>query len=228
MATGIFQLINASLVQQNKFDNISHNLANSSTNAFKKNIFTFDQALSTVTYSVIDFTSGPIVQTGNELDVALESKGFFKVQTANGVQYTRDGAFKLNQDHVLVTQSNDPVLGMNGPITLTDNDITIGVDGQVRSGGQVVDQLSVVEFENNQLLKKEGLSNYKYTGEETGIILSETPGIKQRYLEKSNVEVTEEMIKMIETFRNFESVQKAIQNIDEVTSKVVNDSGLIQ
>ena len=228
MTSGIFKLIDASLVQQNKFDNISHNLANSSTNGFKKSIFTFDQSLSTVTHSVTDFTTGPIVHTGNELDMALESKGFFKIQTVNGIRYTRDGAFTLNQDHVLVTRSGDPVLGKSGSIKLNSNDITIGVDGQVGSGGQIIDKLSVAEFENNQLLNKEGLSYYVYTGDESDAIVSADPNVRQRYLEKSNVEATEEMIKMIDAFRAFESVQKAIQNLDEVTSKVVNDPVLTQ
>lgn len=228
MASGIYQLMDASLVQQNRFDNISNNLANSSTNGFKKTVFTFDETLSTITHSVIDFSPGPIVHTGNELDMALESEGFFKVQTANGIRYTRDGTFKLNRDRVLVTQSGDAVLGKNGPITLDSGDIAIGVDGQIHSQGQVIDQLSVVEFKDRQLLKKEGMSYYSYNGEENDAISSAYPGVRQRYLEKSNVGATEEMIKMIEAYRTFESVQKAIQNIDEVTSKIVNDPGFIQ
>jgi len=228
MTLGIYQLIDASLVQQSRFDNISHNLANITTNAFKKDVFTFDQTLTAITSSQIDFTPGPIIHTGNELDLALEGEGFFKVQTQHGTRYTRDGAFTLNRDRVLVTRSGDAVLGHNGPITIEGNNIAIDTKGQVYSDNQPVGTIAVEEFSNPQLLSKEGRSYYGYQGEASGIAAADSPGVRQRYIEKSNVGATEEMIKMIETFRTFESVQKAIQSIDEITSKMVNDPGLIQ
>lgn len=228
MESGIYQLIDASLVQQQRFDNISHNLANSNTNGFKKDILSFDQALSAASGTTTDFTSGPIIHTGNEFDVALEGKGFVTVQTPAGTRYTRDGAFALNRDRILVTRSGDIVLGKNGPITISEGNLTIDNQGQVLSDNQPIDSIAVVEFDNPQLLKKEGRSLYVYTGENAGIISAEDPGIRQRYLEKSNVGATEEMIKMIEAFRTFEAIQKAIQSIDEVTSKMVNDPGLFQ
>jgi len=80
-------------VQQLRFDTISNNLANSSTNAFKKDIISFDQILTMRNSSKIDFSPGPIRYTGNELDVALDGPGFFKIQTDRGIRYTRDGSF---------------------------------------------------------------------------------------------------------------------------------------
>lgn len=228
MESGIYQLIDASLVQQQRFDNISHNLANSNTNGFKKDILSFDQALSAASGTTTDFGPGPIIHTGNEFDVALEGKGFVTVQTPAGTRYTRDGAFALNRDRILVTRSGDIVLGKNGPITISEGNLTIDNQGQVLSDNQPIDSIAVVEFDNPQLLKKEGRSLYVYTGGNTGIVSAEDPGIRQRYLEKSNVGATEEMIKMIEAFRTFEAIQKAIQSIDEVTSKMVNDPGLFQ
>ena len=228
MTLGIYQLIDASLVQQHRFDNISHNLANTTTNAFKKDIFTFDQTFSTITSSAIDFSAGPIIHTGNELDLALENNGFFKVQTPKGIRYTRDGALTLNRDGILSTQNGDALLGESGPIALEGGNVTIDAKGQVYSDGRLIGRISVVEFNDPQQLNKEGRSYYGYVGKEEDIAISEDPGIRQRYIEKSNVEATEEMIRMIETFRTYESVQKAIQSIDEITSKMVNDPGLIQ
>ncbi|MEE8398744.1 MAG: flagellar hook-basal body protein [Desulfobacterales bacterium] len=228
MEFGIYQLIDASLVQQQRFDNISNNLANSNTNGFKKDILTFDQELSTVSGTATDFGPGPIIHTGNELDVALEGQGFITVQTPAGTRYTRDGAFRLNKDRNLVTQSGHIVLGKNGPITIGEGNLTIDKQGQVLSDNQLIDSLALADFDNPQLLRKEGLSLYVYTGGTEGIISVEDTSIQQRYLEKSNVGATEEMIKMIEAFRTFESIQKAIQSIDEATSKMVNDSGLLQ
>ena len=77
------------------------------------------------------------------------------------------------------------------------------------------------------LLKKEGSSRYAYDGEQGDIFKAENPNLQQSYLEKSNVNPSEEMIKMIEAYRTFESVQKAIQSMDEVTNKMVNDPDLL-
>jgi flagellar basal-body rod protein FlgG len=105
--------------------------------------------------------------------------------------------------------------------------VSIGGDGQVQVNGEFVDTLMVVDFENLQLLKKEGGSCYAYTGEENEISTVEDVRIQQNYLESSNINSTEEMIKMIETYRAFESVEKAIQSIDKLTEKMVNDYALV-
>lgn len=227
MISGIYNLIDGSLTQQLRFETVANNMANINTNGFKKNIISFNQALEMNTISKADFTQGPVRHTGNELDVALDSKGFFKIQTANGIRYTRDGAFTLDENGTLVTLNGDSVLGENGPITIDGREVTIGGDGQVQVDDESVDRLMVVDFENPHLLKKEGGARYFYSGEEKEISTVEDVGVQQGYLESSNVNSTEEMIKMIETYRAFESVQKAIQSIDKVTDKIVNDYGLV-
>jgi len=227
LISGSYNLIDGSLTQQLKFETVANNMANMNTNGFKKNIISFNEALEMNSISKIDFTQGPVRYTGNELDVALDSKGFFKIQTANGIRYTRDGAFKLDETGTLATWNGDSVLGQNGPITIDGSKVSIGGDGQVQVDGESVDRLMVVDFESPQLLKKEGGSCYSYTGEENEISTVENVRVQQNYLESSNVNSTEEMIKMIETYRVFESVQKAIQSIDKVTDKMVNDYGLV-
>jgi flagellar basal-body rod protein FlgG len=200
-------------------------MANIDTNGFKKNIISFNQALMLESISKADFTPGPSRYTGNELDVALDSKGFFKIQTSNGIRYTRDGAFKLNAKGDLITSNGDTVLGENGSITIDGSKVSIGGDGQVTVDNEPVDRLMVVDFENLQLLGKEGSSYYSYKGEERDISTVQDVSVKQSYLESSNVKATEEMIKMMETYRAFESVQKAIQSIDKITDRMINDYG---
>jgi flagellar basal-body rod protein FlgF len=227
LISGIYNLIDGSLTQQLRFETIANNMANINTNGFKKNIISFNQALEMNSTSKADFMQGPVRYTGNELDVALDSKGFFKIQTGNGIRYTRDGAFTLDENGTLVTLNGDSVIGQNGPITIDGSKVVIGGDGQVQVDDESVDRLMVVDFENPQLLQKEGGSMYFFSGEEKGISTVEEVGVQQGYLESSNVNSTEEMIKMIETYRTFESVQKAIQSIDKVTDKMVNDYGLV-
>ncbi|RPH51314.1 MAG: flagellar hook-basal body protein [Desulfobacteraceae bacterium] len=227
MISGNYGLIDGSLIQQLRFDTLSNNLANVNTNGFKKDILAFDEALSMKILTAVDFSPGPVVSTGNKFDVALNGPGFFKIQTPSGIKYSRDGAFSLSRDGMLVNHNGDQVLGQNGPITLSGGDLSIGRDGQISENGSPGDKLLVVDFKEPQLLKKEGMNYYVYGGKEQDILTAEKVDVQHKYIEKSNVNVTEEMIRMVDSFRAFESIQKAIQNTDEITSKLVNDPELL-
>ena len=224
----MYNLIDGSMTQQLRFETIANNMANSNTNGFKKDIISFNEALDMQSNSNTDFSPGPLRYTGNELDVALSSKGFFKIETPNGLRYTRDGAFSINAEGILVTGNGDTVLGQSGPITLENGEVYIGRDGQVVVNNESVDKILVVDFDDPQLLRKEGGSYYSYQGENNGISTEADAEIQQKYLEGSNVNPTQEVIKMIETYRAFESVEKAIQSIDALTGKMVNDYGSVQ
>ena len=79
-----------------------------------------------------------------------------------------------------------------------------------------------------RFLRKEGRSCYMYEGKEGDIVTVESSRVRQGYIERSNVNPVEEMIKMVEALRAFESDQKAIQCMDEMNSRMVNDVGLVQ
>jgi flagellar basal-body rod protein FlgF len=227
MISGIFNLIDGSMTQQLRFETIANNMANSNTNGFKKDIISFSEALETQSNSSTDFSQGPIRFTGNELDAALSSKGFFKIETANGIRYTRDGAFSVNAEGFLVTGNRDVVLGENGPISIEGGEVHIGRDGQVMVNNESVDKILVVDFDEPQLLRKEGFSYYSYQGENIGISTVPDAEIQQKYLESSNVNPTQEIIEMIQTYRSFEAVEKGIQYIDALTKEMVNDFGTV-
>lgn len=227
MISGIYNLIDGSMTQKLRFETIANNMANSNTNGFKKDIISFYEALGMQSISNTDFSQGPLKYTGNELDVALSSKGFFKIETPNGLRYTRDGAFSINAQGILVTGNGDTVLGENGPITVDGGEVYIGRDGQVVVNNESVDKILVVDFDEPKLLRKEGGSYYSYQGENKGISAPPDVEIQQKYSESSNVNPTQEMIKMIETYRAFESVEKAIQSIDTLTGTMVNDYGSV-
>ena len=226
MISGNYGLVDGSLIQQLRFETLSNNLANVNTDGFKKDIISFDVALSSKIMTSVDLSPGPVVNTGNKFDVALIGPGFFKIQTPSGTRYSRNGAFSLSRDGMLVNQNGDQVLGQNGPITLSGGDLTIGRDGQISENGSPGDKLMIVDFIKPQFLRKEGMNYCVYVGKEQDILTSEKADIQHQYIEKSNVNVTEEMIKMVDAFRAFESIQKAIQNADDITSKLVNDPEL--
>jgi flagellar basal-body rod protein FlgF len=189
-------------------------------------MISFDEVLSEVR-SATDFSPGPGRHTGNELDVTLDGAGFFKIQTAEGIRYSRNGSFRLDSDGNLVNQQGDKVLGQNGTIPIQDGYVTIDKDGNVLVDNETVDKILVVDFQKQELLKKEGHSYYKYEGEEVDITSPKDVGIQQGYLEQSNVNPTEAMIQMMEAYRAYESVQKAIQTMDEITNQLIADAGMM-
>jgi len=126
-----------------------------------------------------------------------------------------------------VTGNRDVVLGENGPISIEGGEVHIGRDGQVMVNNESVDKILVVDFDEPQLLRKEGFSYYSYQGENIGISTVSDAEIKQKYLEGSNVNPTQEIIEMIETYRSFEAVEKGIQYIDALTKEMVNDFGTV-
>ena len=155
---------------------VSHNLANASTLGFKRTLLQNWQLRSAqnslvgepesaqyVDVRSHDFNQGSIHETGKDTDLALQGPGFFKVQTPQGVRYTRNGNFRLNPDKQLVTQEGYQVLGKNGPITLDslDKDYTFDAEGGVHLDKNLGDQVLVVDFTNPQDLRPWGQTFFK-------------------------------------------------------------------
>jgi flagellar basal-body rod protein FlgF len=227
IASGIDGLVDGTLIQQMRCDTVANNLANLSTHGFKRDVLSFDEVLTMKKFSATDFSQGPARHTGNPFDLAVEGRGFFKVETEKGVRYTRDGAFALDGSNTLVTRNGDPVMGENGPIRISGKDVAIGPDGRIQVDGVSADRISLVDFEKPGLLRKEGATYYVFdgAGEDSG--RPAKASLRQGYLEESNVDITEEMIRMVEAFRAFETMQKGIQSIDEMTGKLTGDPGLL-
>jgi flagellar basal-body rod protein FlgF len=230
MIQDIKTTVQSALAQEMKLENIANHLANATTTGFKADILSFDEELQV--HSTVDFTPGNFRETGNVLDLALSGDGFFKIQTEQGMRYTRNGNFSLNRDKILVTENGDPVMGVNGPISIQGsntqiNDVQINEKGEVFVDLDRVGKLNIVTFPSKENLIKEGESLFEYTGEATDETGAETALVKQGSLEMPNTILVIEMTKMVETMRTYESYMKIIQTFDEVDSKLVNELGKV-
>ena len=95
----------------------------------------------------LSMAQGALQQTGNPLDLAIEGEGFFQIQTANGIRYTRDGGFHRAQSGQLVTAAGEPVLSATGqPILVPPGEVTVGADGALSVAGGVVATVGVFTF----------------------------------------------------------------------------------
>ncbi len=221
--------VQGGLRQERQLELIANHIANVGTNGFKADILAFDQALKAT--QVVDFQQGDIKTTGNNLDVAISGNGFFKIQTPEGIRYTRDGNFTLNQDMVLVTQNGDPVLGGGGPIIIqgteaeTTDNIQIGEDGEIRVDDEAGDRLDIVTFDDLKRMRKDRSSLFVYDGLPGDEREADQYTVHQGALEGANISPAVEMAKMIQVHRMYEAIQKMIQTFDDIDSKAVTEVG---
>jgi flagellar basal body rod protein FlgG len=217
---------------QKQLDVIANNLANSSTNGFKRDIVAFNEELErqlnsagrnigTLSTGAVEqgeytvFDAGPIQATHNPLDIAIPGeKGLFAVQSPQGVRYTRDGAFQLSESSEIVTKDGLPVLDEAlRPITLPPGKIKVGTDGTVSVNDQPAGKIALFE------------GTFQKEGESLFIGLGTQPvadaEVRPEALEGSNVNPVESMIQMIGLSRNFEMAQKSIQQQDELTQRLI-------
>ena len=170
-----------------------------------------------------DVSQGDVRFTGNTFDFAIYGEGYFKVDTPDGILYTRKGNFTLDNKGYLITQEGYRVLGNSGPIAISGNDIQVDGEGIIIADGSEVGRIGVVAFEDKDALVKAGLGCYRNVSNEPEFPPSPDTRVAQGYVELSNVNIAEEMVNMIHCMRAFESYQKAIQILDGVNSKAINE-----
>ncbi|MBF0468288.1 MAG: flagellar hook-basal body protein [Desulfamplus sp.] len=219
--------VQGGLRQERKLEATSNHLANADTAGFKKDVVSFDKVFKANLNT--DFSQGQIKPTDNKLDVALGDQGFFKINTPEGIRYTRDGNFSLNTDGVLVNQNGYAVQGANGEIVLNGQNIEINEAGEIMVDRLPVDNLDIVTFDDLTSLKKQGGDLFFYKGDAAAD--EKEPDrlvVKQGALEGSNIQVVDEMVGMIDHHRMYETYQKMMQTFDEVDGKAINEVGKLQ
>lgn len=173
------------------------------------------------------FTMGDLNQTNGALDIAIEGRGFFKLQQPDGTfVYSRDGSFKTDSQGRMV---NADGLVLDPPMIFPADvrDVMIAGDGTVRitrgNDPESVElgQVELVTFANPAGLEAIGHNRYRQTTA-SGIPLIGKPGsegvgrLNQGFIEMSNVKVVEEMIGLIAAQRAYETNSKIIKSADEM------------
>ena len=227
-----------------KQDINSQNLSNANTNGFKLARLTnsaevvlgrndegklSQREYQTISEQVTSFTQGPLIRTGNNFDLALNGKGFFAVEAPDGIRYTRNGGFTMNALGELVTLSGKRVMDDNGmPVDMKGNTAQFMDDGSIFIDGKKAATLSVVNFDDTKKLRygEDGLfQNTDPEGNPAKV--SDERGVRQGFLEGSNVDSIATMVSLMGEFRNYEADQKALKAIDDTLGKAVNEVGKV-
>lgn len=239
MIKGIYNAVSGMMPRITKQDVIVNNMANANTIGYKRDrVFIeavnkavakyirtdFDWEKPMIEESFIDFSQAMIEKTENPLDIALDGRGFFVIQTDAGIRYTRNGQFHLDSVGALIDVNGNKVLSDSGPIIIENDQPVIDAVGNIEVNGEAVARLRIVDFDDPQQLSKDnGVSFMAPDGLEPREAAAVV--VRQGFVERSNVSILDQMVDMISSFRNFETGQRSIQIQDETVQAAINRVG---
>lgn len=292
MLKGLYTAYTGMINEQHRMDVLTNNLANATTNGFKKEGTTSEAFDTVLAYKIkdlsepgrlprpmatnrpvdeeeannplnetymdrrisrtglnlgvkigenyVDYSEGPIKETGNPFDLALSDRGFFAVEYTNkagetSIKYTRDGNFTMNRLGFLQTQDGDYVLDEDGRRIQMDPAIETGINrnGDIYQDGELVATIGITDFEDYNYLERFGENFFQPVDGATEIdreTAAEEYGanteIRAGYLEMSNISVVTEMVNMIALQRQYESNQKVITTYDDTLEQAVTNGRL--
>lgn len=250
MFKGFYNLTSGMLSQTRRLDVVAHNMTNISTAGYKTEHYT-DSTFQEVMISRVgnkdksrtteigresyilapsrlytDYTQGSLEETGLPLDFAIEGEGFFAIDRDGQVGYTRAGAFTLDEEGYLCLAGQGRVLDDEGQaIQLPTDNLYVDKDGRIYTSASrnYLATLGVYAFPDTEGLEQNerGL----YTG--GGAAISENYVIHHGMVERSNVNMVQEMVAMMTTQRALQSAAQLSQIYDQVMTRATTELGRI-
>lgn len=220
--------LSAQLAIQKRLDTIANNVANASTVGYRAEQVRFATVTSARAHPTPAFAStgetylaaaaGEIVHTGNPLDVALDGDAWFAVETSSGRAYSRDGRLQMTATGELRTVTGHAVLDPGGsPILLAPGEAppTIGRDGAITQAGKLVGAIGLFGLDRNARLERGPDVTVLTKDIATPLVDTPSVGLRQGFVERSNVNAVTEMSRLILDQRMFEAVTSAVSEVDQ-------------
>ncbi len=252
MFQGFYNLASGMLTQNRNLNVVSNNMSNMLTPGYKKDTMlssTFQEELMSrtgnldrsnttglqdtsmfrsPTTNVTDFSQGAFEPTNQPLDFALENEnGFFQIQTQNNdVVYTRNGSFIIDDQGYLALAEKGRVIGTDGPIYLGTDDIQLDETGMIhRKDGTAAGRFAIVDFADKTQLRKQDGS--VFTANANANPIPSDTRVRQRILERSNVDAMVEMMDMLESQRTLQSASQMMKMYDQLMGKAATEIGRV-
>jgi flagellar basal-body rod protein FlgG len=243
---GFYNLTSAMLSQGKRLDVIANNMANVSTSGYKEDTYTdstFREYITSRTGNkdktnpaeigpssyilapsqvYTNFSQGSLEETRMPLDFAIEGDGFFAVQTQEGIGYTRNGVFALDDEGYLCAADGNRVLSPD------EEEIYLGTDKIQAEGnalytenGGFLGQIGVFSFQDNGALARDAQGYF--TGGNAQAAQGTT--IHWGYRERSNLDLIGQMTDMITAQRAYQSAAELSRMYDQVMTKAATNIG---
>lgn len=218
-----------------RMDRVAMNMANAQSAGYKREVLTatpFSSRVEGQALAVhIDERPGTLRTTGQRLDFALAGPGWFEVATPQGLAYTRQGNFRLDAAGRLVTQQGYAVMGVGGEIQLPTAAPVVDTAGRVfenasssRASATPLAQLKVVQFEPGAQIQRAGDGLMQVRGS-PALATDASLQVRQGFLENSNVNNMQEMVRLLESVRHLETMQKVALGYDEMLGSSIRKLG---
>jgi flagellar basal-body rod protein FlgF len=227
-------------------DIIANNIANASTNAYRRESVMFQDYMSNMPEAevssarpvsfVLDYgvardpRPGDMIPTDNPLDIGIHGAGYFTVRANDGQPaYTRNGALRPSPDGFLVIASGERVLNtQNQLIALSPEevDIKIANDGTISTNLGVKGQLLISNLPESQDLERMG--NGLWRGANATAIPTNEVKLKSGMVEGSNVQPVMEMSEMIDVLRTYQSTTRLMDRYDDIRKSGIERLGRVQ
>lgn len=256
MYQGFYNLASGMLTQSRNLNVISNNMVNLQTAGYKKDTMvssTFQEEMlyrtgrhnkenpqelavtskiRTATRTYVDYEQGSYEQTDGIYDFAIGGRGFFCIETPNGIRYTRNGAFHVDDDGYLALGENGRVLSSDGqPILISNENFTVDGDGRIyftdmeeQETEEVFGTLQIVDFADYGQLHKEDNGLFSTAQPPQDAVLEDTQVI-WKALEQSNVDMVGEMTAMMSSQRALQSAAQVLKMYDQIMGKSASDVG---
>lgn len=249
MSRGFYTLASGMLTQQRKIDISSNNISNMNTAGYKKEqavtsnfgsllINKYKQngineeatpinnvsIIRTIEENNTIHSQGSLEETGSNTDFAIMGSGFFAVDNNGQILYTRNGSFNIDEEGYLTLQGTGRVQGEFGEIYIGTDKFEFAEDGSIIVEGEAIDNIAVYDFlDYNNLNKyREGMF---FSDTEPELV--EYPTIVNKTIERSNVNVTEELTGIMASQRALQTAAQAMKLYDMIQDKAVNEIGKV-
>lgn len=245
MDNALFVGLSRQMILRREMEIIANNIANMDTTGFKVESMMqkTDPAEPAVTLGgprpvkfvapdgvARDFGQGALIKTGGELDMSIEGKGFFQIQTPQGPRFTRDGRFTTDTTGRLVTQAGHAVLDESGgeiTIDMEKGQVSVGPDGSMSQGAERAGKVGMFAFANPGALEKAGDNLFRNASNLTPNPSTEAK-LRQGHLESSNVKPVLEITRMVEVSRAYEQTARMMDSEAELARRTVERLGRVQ
>ena len=254
MYQGFYNLTSGMLTQNRNLNVISNNMVNIQTAGYKRDKMvssTFEEEMlyrtgrtnknnpvelgvtskiKTAERTYVNYEQGSFDPTGGIYDFALSGRGFFCIDTAEGVRYTRNGSFSVDSEGYLMLNNVGRVQGEGGqPIQIDNEDFQVSSDGTIRvvdrdGGTREFGKLRIVDFEDYGQLHKNDYGVFSTEQASRELAEGET-SVLWKTVERSNVDMVEELTNMMSSQRALQSAAQVLKMYDQVMSKSATDVG---
>ncbi|PXX35456.1 MULTISPECIES: flagellar hook-basal body protein [Burkholderia] len=219
-------------LETRRLETTIRNLANVATPGYRREVAFQDVLANDASNAVgappprhvTDFSAGRLVHTADPFDLAIAGDGFFEVATDAGLAYTRAGTFRRAPDGRMVTRAGGwPLQGTDGDVVVSADGWRVDPDGTVIDHGVSTSTIRVVAFDEPSRLRR--IADGLYAPDSAHGTPIATARLAQGFVETSNVNAADDMVRLVEAMRRVETGQKLVHAYDDLMGTVLQRLG---